>query len=72
LLPKLVLVITPSGADGEEIEVAGAAVVVRLPSLPLAGYSSVRLVVGGVARVKKILATFAPDVVHLASPFELG
>ncbi len=46
--------------------------VVTLPSVPLSGYPNVRLAAGTVARVRRILADFAPDVVHVASPFVLG
>lgn len=67
-----VLVICPSGQDtGVPDEVYGARIH-RLPALPLAGYTNVRVAMGGVARVKRILAGYAPDVVHLASPFVLG
>ncbi|WP_201293262.1 glycosyltransferase family 4 protein [Arthrobacter zhaoguopingii] len=67
-----VLVIAPS-AGGPPGPLPGAAArVVLLPSVPLARYASVRIAVGGVARIRRILAEFAPDVVHLASPFELG
>lgn len=67
-----VMVLAPSSTDSEDVDSLIEALVIRLPSVPLAGYSSIRLAVGGVARVKKILAMFAPDVLHLASPFELG
>jgi len=67
-----VLVIAPSsGAEESPSWVSGAAVH-RLPAVPLAGYTNVRVALGGVNRVKRILAGFAPDVVHLASPFVLG
>lgn len=67
-----VLVIAPSTQDtGAQDEVYGAQIH-RLPSVPLAGYANVRVALGGVPRVKRILAEFAPDVVHLASPFVLG
>ncbi len=67
-----VLVIAPSsGAEESPAQVSGAAVH-RLPAVPLAGYTNVRVALGGVNRVKRILAGFAPDVVHLASPFVLG
>lgn len=46
--------------------------VLTLPSFPLTGYANVRLAAGTVARVRRILADFAPDVVHVASPFVLG
>ncbi|MDO4919319.1 glycosyltransferase family 1 protein [Kocuria sp.] len=44
----------------------------RLPSLPLAGYPEVRVASCTVNRMQRILARFAPDVVHVASPFILG
>lgn len=67
-----VLVIAPSTAGREAPAVADVATVVRLPALPIASYSDIRIAVGGTARIRGILAEFAPDVVHLASPFELG
>jgi phosphatidylinositol alpha 1,6-mannosyltransferase len=67
-----VLVIAPSTQDAEVLAVVHGAYVHRLPSVPLAGYTNVRVALGGVNRVKRILADYAPDVVHLASPFVLG
>ncbi|HET8878422.1 MAG TPA: glycosyltransferase family 1 protein [Arthrobacter sp.] len=67
-----VLVIAPASQDAAvPAEVFGARIH-RLPAVPLAGYTNVRVALGGVARVKRILAGYAPDVVHLASPFVLG
>lgn len=66
-----VLVIAPSTLDRVPDTVEGAAVR-RLPAIPLAGYPNIRIAIGGVARVKAILADFNPDIVHLASPFVLG
>lgn len=66
------LVISPSAQETDVPNVVYGAWVYRLPSVPLAGYPNVRVAVGGVHRVKKILADYAPDVVHLASPFVLG
>jgi len=43
-----------------------------LRSVPLPGYPQVRLVVAQTARLEAVLRDFAPDVVHLASPFVLG
>jgi phosphatidylinositol alpha 1,6-mannosyltransferase len=45
--------------------------VVRVPSLPLPGYSNVRLALPSAA-VASALERHRPDVVHLASPFVLG
>ncbi|MDQ0826815.1 phosphatidylinositol alpha 1,6-mannosyltransferase [Arthrobacter sp. B2I5] len=67
-----VLVIAPSAHDGEPAAQVKGADVHRLPAVPLAGYANVRVALGGVYRVKRILAEYAPDVVHLASPFVLG
>jgi len=67
-----VLVIAPSTQDTGVPDPVHGARVHRLPSVPLAGYANVRVALGGVARVKRILADYAPDVVHLASPFVLG
>ncbi|QDY89025.1 glycosyltransferase family 1 protein [Arthrobacter sp. UKPF54-2] len=67
-----VLVIAPSTQDTAVPGEVYGAHVHRLPSVPLAGYTNVRVALGGVARVKRILADYAPDVVHLASPFVLG
>ncbi|MFD5277132.1 glycosyltransferase family 4 protein [Pseudarthrobacter sp. NPDC058362] len=69
-----VLVIAPAGQEGGDAgpqKVSGARIH-RLPAVPLAGYTNVRVAMGGVYRVKRILADYAPDVVHLASPFILG
>jgi phosphatidylinositol alpha 1,6-mannosyltransferase len=67
-----VLVIAPSAHDGQAPGQVKGAEVHRLPAVPLAGYTNVRVALGGVYRVKRILAEYAPDVVHLASPFVLG
>lgn len=67
-----VLVIAPSAQDTDVLHEVFGAYIHRLPSVPLAGYANVRVALGGVYRVKRILADFAPDVVHLASPFVLG
>ena len=67
-----VLVIAPSTLDGEAPDRLKGAEIHRLPAVPLAGYTNVRVAMGGVYRVKRILAGYAPDVVHLASPFDLG
>ena len=67
-----VLVIAPSTQDTQAPNEVYGAHVHRLPSVPLAGYANVRVAMGGVSRVKRILAGYAPDVVHLASPFVLG
>ncbi|NVM98452.1 glycosyltransferase family 4 protein [Arthrobacter sp. SDTb3-6] len=66
-----VLVIAPSTTADAPRRVEGATVW-RLPAMPVAGYRNVRVAVGGVARVRAMLAAFNPDIVHLASPFVLG
>jgi phosphatidylinositol alpha 1,6-mannosyltransferase len=54
----------PSAVEGYPVH--------RLPSIPLRSYPGVRVAAGTVARVRRLLADFAPDVVHVASPFILG
>lgn len=69
-----VLVIAPSSSwmdDEAPAEVEGYPVH-RLPSIPLQGYTNVRVAAGTVSRIRRILAHFEPDVVHIASPFVLG
>lgn len=46
--------------------------VFRVPSVGWPGYPDVRLSLASVSGVSEILEDFAPDVVHLASPFTLG
>lgn len=58
--------------DSQAPETVEGFPVITLPSVPLTGYSNVRLAAGTVARVRRILADFSPDVVHVASPFVLG
>jgi phosphatidylinositol alpha 1,6-mannosyltransferase len=62
----------PPVQDGEAPGRDKGAEIHRLPAMPLAGYTNVRVAMGGVYRVKRILADYAPDVVHLAWPFVLG
>ncbi len=64
------LVIAPR-ASGMPTQIHGAPVV-GVPSVALPGYAEVRVAAGGAGRVERLLAGFAPDVVHLASPFALG
>lgn len=69
-----VMVIAPSSSwmdDEAPAEVEGFPVH-RLPSVPLSGYTSVRVAAGTVGRVRRLLEDFGPDVVHIASPFILG
>lgn len=67
-----VLVIAPWAVGATDVDRGDGVRVVWLTSVSVAGYPDVRLAVGGVARVRRLLAGFAPDVVYLASPFELG
>ncbi len=48
------------------------ALVVEVPSVGLPGYTEVRVPLPSATRLRAVLAAFAPDVVHLASPFGLG
>lgn len=66
-----VLVVCPDAREEVPTEVLGAQVV-ALPSWSLPGYPDVRVATGRSAPVEAVLREFAPDVVHLASPFVLG
>src|SRR5262245_12094280 len=64
-----VLVVAPRPVA--RVDSADPQPVVRLRSIPMPGYSTVRLALP-TRRLGRILAGFKPDVVHLASPFVLG
>src|SRR5699024_2683616 len=66
-----VLVIAPGTRRAAPAEVASVGIV-RAPSLARPKYRRVRVAPGGVPRIRRLLQRFAPDVVHLASPFVLG
>lgn len=66
-----VLVIAPDGR-GHVPDTIGSARVVTVPAWSLPRYPDVRVATGRVAPITEILRDFAPDVVHLASPFALG
>lgn len=63
-------VIAPAAA-GMPAEVSGARIE-PIPSVALPGYRNVRVGTSSASRVATSLRRFAPDVVHLASPFALG
>ena len=65
------LVIAPADPAGVPMIMSGAPVI-TVPSLPLPIYPEVRIAGGPAAPVASLLRDFAPDVVHLASPFVLG
>ncbi len=64
------LVIAPKAGD-IEADLHGAQTAL-LRSVPLPSYPEVRVVFARAAHLTEILRSFAPDVVHLASPFVLG
>lgn len=64
------LVVAPAAA-GLPRDVGGAPIV-AVPSLALPGYRNVRVGAATAHRVGAALEPFAPDVLHLASPFALG
>lgn len=64
------MVIAP-GTGGFQIEGSDARTA-QLRSLPLPSYPQVRVTVASTPQVTGLLADFAPDVVHLASPLVLG
>lgn len=68
-----VLVIAPGTANQTpEGELLHGAKLALLRSVPLPTYPDVRLTFASALRLRRILASFRPDVVHLASPFVLG
>lgn len=68
-----VLVVAPRAAGGSGADVDHALpATALLASIPLPSYPDVRVAIAPVAQLKRILAGFAPDVVHLASPAVLG
>ncbi|WP_125132431.1 glycosyltransferase [Microbacterium sp. 10M-3C3] len=64
------LVIAPRAGE-VEADLHGARTAL-LRSVPLPSYPQVRVVFARTARLSALLREFAPDVVHLASPFVLG
>ncbi|HCU49459.1 MAG TPA: glycosyl transferase family 1, partial [Micromonosporaceae bacterium] len=64
-----VLIVAPRPVS--RVDSADPYPVVRLPSIPMPGYSTVRLALP-TRKLGRIIAGFKPDVVHLASPFVLG
>ncbi len=67
------LVIAPRSAHDEpEREQLSGAEIALLRSIPLPTYPDVRITFTSATRLQAILRDFAPDVVHLASPFVLG
>ena len=63
-------VYAPAAADMPRM--IGHARVEAIPSVALPGYRTVRVGTSSTHRLSASLARFAPDVVHLASPFALG
>ncbi|MDQ4138240.1 MAG: glycosyltransferase family 1 protein [Actinomycetota bacterium] len=67
-----VLVLAPATSESRAPSAVSGATVVRLPAAPLVGYPDIRIALTGIGRIRSLISDFAPDVVHLASPFELG
>ncbi|KJL30821.1 GDSL-type esterase/lipase family protein [Microbacterium azadirachtae] len=63
-------VYAPAAADMPRM--IGHARIEAIPSVALPGYRTVRVGTSSTHRLSASLARFAPDVVHLASPFALG
>lgn len=66
------LVIAPGTRDVGDPVRYGTADITRLPSVGWPGYADVRVSLSGTGRLARVLEDYAPDVVHLASPFMLG
>lgn len=65
------LVVAPSAGGRVPLEHEGFPVL-GLPSVGLPRYPEVRVAASGPIRLERAIDRFAPDVVHLASPFVLG
>ncbi|NEB77003.1 glycosyltransferase family 1 protein, partial [Streptomyces sp. SID14478] len=65
------LVVAPATAAGPQADAGAPCPVVRVPSLPLPGYSQVRVALPS-RRVAQAVAAHRAELVHLASPFVLG
>lgn len=59
-------------APGQWVDDVEGVPTLRLPSLPLTGYRTLRFSAGTVSAVRRIMVDYQPDVVHVASPFVLG
>ncbi|HWI31139.1 MAG TPA: glycosyltransferase [Microbacterium sp.] len=64
------LLIAPGSGDVDPGVPAGRTELLR--SMPLPSYPDVRVVIARTARLTRMVQDFAPDVLHLASPFVLG
>jgi phosphatidylinositol alpha 1,6-mannosyltransferase len=56
----------PTGPDGDRLDV------VTVPSLSLPMYRSLRIARTGRRGIRRVLRSFAPDVIHLAAPVVFG
>lgn len=65
------IVLAPADGDKTPTEAVGYPVV-PLTSIGFPGYEVVRVVTSTSMHIRRVLLTFAPDVVHLAAPFVVG
>lgn len=68
------MVMTPQArrGDGDHHPTYREVPVTPVPAIGWPGYRDVRVCTAGPARIGRTLASWSPDIVHLASPFMLG
>lgn len=67
-----VLVIAPSQTGKKHIETDGNYKIARVSSMPFPFFANYRMVLNAQPEVKKIIADFKPDLIHIQTPLGIG